>query len=670
MTKRISLFARLFILCFCFGFLIHLGDASAQQNNRLPSAAGRKIANKRPNKPTEQFVSIDFNDVDIRVFIKFISELTGRNFVIDNRVKGKVTIISPGKISMEEAYRVFESVLEVNGYSTVKAGKIYKIVPAPDARSKSIETRIREESGSPSDKVVTQLIRLKYADPNEIKRLFAPMISKSSAILAYPQTNMLIVTDVHSNIKRLMRILKAIDVTGIGREITVIPLKFADASEVVGILTTVFKAKTTAKKGTPDKPIQFVADERTNAIILLASEDYTLRVKKLIGILDQEIPREEGNIHVYYCEHATAEDLAKVLQELPSKETGTPKGQRKGPVVSEKVRIAADKATNSLIITADARDFQVLQNVIQKLDIPRGMVYIESLIMEVDVNKSLEFGVDWTALTSSVSVSGNDAVTGGGFGGSGASRPSDLANPDTNPLTNPSGFALGIISEPFDFGGIQVSNIRAIIRAIKTDDDFQILSTPQVLTTDNEEARITIVDNIPYQTTTATADSGDTYNSFEYRDVGKILKITPHITRGRMVRLKISLEVSQVIPTANPDLSRTPSSLKRTVDTTVIVNDNDTLVIGGLIEERLSNVENKVPCLGDIPSLKYIFGDKSEIGNKQNLYIFLTPRVIENPLEAEKVYTEKKEFLNQIQEDYFKGGQIRLYNKGLPPDDS
>ena len=199
---------------------------------------------------SQQFVSIDFNNVDINVFIKFMSELTGTNFIVDQRVKGKVTIISPSKISLTEAYKVFESVLEVHGFTTVKSGEVTKIIPSPDARSKNVETRLREEARETDDKIVTQLIPLKYADVTEIKRLFTPMVSKGSVILAYAPTNMLIITDVHSNIQRLMKILKTIDITGVGQEIAIIPLEYADANKLVKTLTTIFQRRAVVKKGT------------------------------------------------------------------------------------------------------------------------------------------------------------------------------------------------------------------------------------------------------------------------------------------------------------------------------------------------------------------------------------------------------------------------------------
>lgn len=597
---------------------------------------------------TEQFVSIDFNDVDINVFIKFMSELTGTNFVVDQRVKGKVTIISPSKISLKEAYKVFESVLEVHGYTTVQSGEIVKIVPSPDARSKSIETRLREEAADPADNIVTQLVPLKYADSEEIKRLFTPMISKSSVILAYQPTNMMIITDVQSNIQRLLKILKQIDLPGIGQEISVIPVGHADATKMVTLLSTIFKPGQKQTKGALEKTVTMVADERTNVIVVLANEVDTLRIKQLITLIDKETPRGKGKIHVYYCENATAEELAKVLQDVPSQQAdaGAAKGKGAAPAIAGKVRITADKATNSLIIMADQEDYIVLEEVIKKLDIPRSMVFIESLIMEVDMDKSLDIGIDWQAF-GETSISGKETAIGGQFSG-GLIGPEALAQ---------GGLTVGLITEPVTIAGLTVSNIAAIINAIKTDDNFRILSTPQVLTTDNEEARITVGENRPYQTRSTTDPSGGTFESFEYRDVGKILKITPHVTEQRLVRMVISLEVTNIDLASTLTTSSTlPVTQKRTVDTTVIVKDSQTVVIGGLIDEATTTNESKVPVLGDVPILGWLFRNRSESNQKTNLYIFLTPRVIKSPAEAAEIFQDKKDQIDTIKE-----GKIKLY---------
>jgi len=607
-----------------------------------------------------RFVSIDFNNVDINVFVKFISELTGKNFVLDHRVKGKVTIISPTKISVIEAYKVFESVLEVHGYTTVKSNKIIKIVPSPDARAKNIETKLKEEADSPDDRIVTHLIPLKYAAPNEIKRLFAPLISKSSVILAYSPTNMLIVTDVYSNIKRLLKIVKAIDIIGVGQEISIIPLQHANASKLTKVLNSIFKIKQKPKKGVPVKPIKVVADERTNTIILLASEDETIRIKKLIKMLDKEIPRGKEKIHVIYLENATAEDLAKVLQALPSKQSKRTKG-KKAPVVSEKVRITADKSTNSLIIMAEKEDYLVLEEIIKKLDIPRAMVYIECLIMEVNVDKEFNLGTEWTAM-GETGYKDREGGYGGGFSDgsgilSGIGTPSAITNKTdlTGPGTLSPGFSLGVFGGAVKIGNAVFPNIGAVVQAYKKDKDVHILSTPQILTTDNEEAKITVGKNIPYQTkvgTTGTAE--EMYSTYEYKDVGITLKITPHISKDRMVRLNILQEVNKLESTTD----FRPTTLKRTIETTVIVNDKNTIVIGGLIDDSFSKTEYKVPCLGDIPLLGWLFKSLYKGREKTNLFVFLTPHVIESPAEANEIYSKKKDQIDKIKE-----GKIKMYNK-------
>jgi general secretion pathway protein D len=396
-----------------------------------------------------------------------------------------------------------------------------------------------------------------------------------------------------------------------------------------------------------------VADERTNTIVLLASEIDTLRIKKLVAMVDKETPRGKGKIHVYYCKNATAEELAKVLQDVPTKEAGgAPKGKKAAPVVTGNVRISADKATNSLIIMADKEDYMVLEDVIKKLDIPRSMVYIEALLMEVDMNKSLNIGIDWTAF-GKASLGGKETLVGGGFS-PGFPQPTDLLQ---------GGLTLGMLTEPLTIAGVTVSNITAIINAVKTDDDFRILSTPQILTTDNEEARIVVGENRPFQTRSTTDVSGGTFESFEYRDVAKTLKITPHVTEDRLVRMQINFEVTTINQAATLTTSSTlPVTNKRTVDTTVIVKDDQTVVIGGLIDDSSTTNENKVPVLGDVPLLGWLFRNKADNNVKTNLYIFITPRVIKNPAEANRIFQGKKEQIDTIKE-----GSIKL-NENQPTD--
>ena len=607
-----------------------------------------------------RYVSIDFNDVDIEVFIKFISELTNKNFVIDRRVKGKVSVISPKKISIEEAYNTFESVLEVNGFATVKSGEIIKIVPAPDARTKSIATKLKAEATSPNDKVVTQLIPLNYADPEEIKKLFTPLISKNSVLLSYKPTNMLILTDVYSNIRRLLEILKEIDVTDIGRQLTVLPIVHADATKLVSQLETFFETRQRPVKGAAlEKAVNMVADERTNTIWIMASESETKKFKDFIALIDKEAPKGSESIRVRYLEHANAEDLATVLQSLSAKTSGAAAGAKgKEPVVSGKVSITADKPTNSLIIMAEKDEYLIIEDVIKKLDIPRPMVFIECLIMEVNVEKNMNMGIEW--IGGDNFENGNGTYAGGFSGGATPTGDAGYSSIPNASYLLPPGFSMGILSRTFKvdtaLGEVSFPGIGAVIQAYGKDKDVNILSTPQIMTTDNEEATILVGKNVPYKTKSGT-DTGSTsilYENFEYKDVGITLKITPQISKDRMVRLLINQEVSRLESTA---VTSQPTTLKRTIDTTVIVKDKNTVVIGGLIDDSFSTIEHKTPCLGDIPLFGKLFQSSAEGREKTNLYVFLTPHVIENPEEATEIKKIKKEEIDRIKE-----GKINLYN--------
>ena len=621
-----------------------IGKEDPEPKNQ-ESNAGKKV-------PEEAYVTIDFDDVDIPIFIKFISELTGKNFVIDKAVRGKVTIISPKKISVKEAYKVFESVLDVHGFTTVPAGSIIKIVPTVDAKGMNVETLLEREALSADDKVATQLIPLKYADPEELKKLFTPLISKNSVMVAYSPTQTLIVTDVLSNIKRLMKITKAIDVEGVGEQITVLPLQYADAAVLVKSIGTLFQQSRVRRKNAAsqaEETVNIVADQRTNSLILLASEDSTVRIVNLVRMLDKETPKGEGDIRVYYLQHANAEDLTKVLTSLPSKQNEeSQKG--KTPLISKEARIVADKATNSLVIMAGKNDYVVLEEVIKKLDIPRLMVYIEALIMEVNVTKDFQLGVEWEGVKSF----SYDGKEGGVFGGSSSSGFQNFANIAKNAAL-PAGFSLGVIGQAIEIGGIKFPNLAAVVTAYQQDQDVNILSTPQILTTDNEEAEIMVGKNIPYITSANITDAQQNYTNYQYKDVGVTLKVTPQISTDRHVRLKIFQEISRLISTGDLT-SGLPATYKRMAQTTVIVKDANTIVIAGLIGDDTSDTEYSVPCLGGVPLLGWLFRSSTKKREKTNLFVFLTPRIIENPMEAKTIYEDKKDHIDRIKE-----GVIKMY---------
>jgi general secretion pathway protein D len=632
----------------------------------VPPAAKQKPAHSVKRQAAEKYVTIDFDNVDIGVFIKFVSELTGKNFIVDDKVKGKVTIISPKKIPLHDVYKVFLSVLEVYGFTTVTVGDMVKVIPAVLAREKSVETRLKKEITDPEDRIVTQIITLERANPDEIKRVLDPIISKSSSVLSYPPAGMLVITDFLSNIKRLQEIVLALDVEGAGDQISYIPLQNASASEVVKSLTIIFQ-----QRRPNATPLRIVSDSRTNSIIILASVADTENVRKLVAFMDKDVPRGESNIQVYRLQNSNAEDLAKVLNSIV-KDTGAAASAAGGaaaaqkaltPVVSKNVQVVPDKATNTLVIMAEREDYKILENIIKQLDVPRPMVYIEALIMEVNANKAFNLGVEWRGLTNTGKVPGTDTGQSAAFigsGGAGSTTPGGYNILDT--LTTaafPGGFTMGIIGAGITIGGVTFPNIGAVIQAYKTDQEVSILSTPQIMTLDNEEAEINVGSNVPYITrqdaTTTSAQYPVNYNTYEYKDVGVILNITPHINEENFIRLKISQQVTKV---TSASTSATPTTLKRTAKTTVVIKDNETIVIGGLVGDSTENDTYKVPLLGDIPLLGWLFKTHSTSREKTNLYVFLTPHIVRTQQDAKKLFDEKKETMGEVVE-----GVIKLNEK-------
>ncbi len=601
------------------------------------------------NNPKEKSVSINFNNVDIRIFIKFISNLTEKNFIIDRRVKGNITIISPKRISVDDAYKVFESVLDIHGFATVPAGQITKIIPAPNAAYDNVNTMVAKKIESTRDRIVTRIIPLEYANVDYLKPLLQPLVPPKSIIQSYTDTNMLIITSTLSSINRLIKIINTIDIQSTGKKISVIPVIHADAHKLTQSLSNIFTAKgtkTPKDSATRNQNANFIADARTNSIIVLANKTETKRIEGLIKILDQKLPKGEEKIKVYYLEHASAENLVKVLNNIPDGYNGKQDEKTsQAPLLSKKVKISADQSTNSLIIVAEKEDYQVLEEVISKLDIPRAMVYIECLIMEVNVNRGLSIGTEWRAST------GYNSDTGAlftGFGTTGDTGYDNLSN-ITSDGSLPSGFSIGMLGKSISIGGLTFPSIQAVIHAYRSDKDVHILATPQLLTTENDEATITVGKNVPFQTRSAAESGSSTYSSFEYKDVGITLKITPQISKGRLVRLNVFQELTK-LDNANQTTPDRPTTLKRHIKTSIIVEDANTVVIGGLIDESLTANEKKVPCLGDLPILGYGFKSISTGEEKTNLYVFLTPKVVQNPLESKQLFKEKKLDIQRIKE--------------------
>jgi general secretion pathway protein D len=608
-------------------------------------------------------VSIDFDNVDINVFIKFISEVTEKNFIVDNRVKGNVTVFSPGRISPEKAYKVFESVLDVNGFAAVPAGDVIKIVSTFEARTKNMDTIKGRSTDSEEDIMVTQVVPLEYADPRNIQRLIAPLVSKRSAVMAYQESSMILITDYKSNVSRLLKIIKAVDVRETGREISIIPLENANADELAKTLKLVFPAAQKADEKITLNAVSFVPDERTNTIIAVAGKQDIERIKKLVEYLDLEKPKGDEKFYVYYLEYSDSETLAEVLQKIASGGSnalsGSDSSKKTAPVVSKDVAIAADKDTNTLIIKAGRSDYEVIEKLIKKLDINRPMVYLECLIVEMNMSNDFGLGSEW-ALGYEEDIKNSKGAYGGGFSGNTNAPYSKIGGLATQG-TFPSGFSVGVMAETIDIGGVSFPNLGAVITAYKNDKNVNILSTPQIMTLDNQKAKISVGKNIPYLIKSTTGENA--YNNYEYKDVGVLLEITPQINQDGLVKLKIFQEVSRIDSVAG-EFGELPTTLKRNIETTVVVEKKNTIVLGGLIDESFAESENKVPCLGEIPILGYLFKTRGSSKDKTNMYVFITPYLVNNSETADEIYKEKKEHIDKTMEKNLKkkAKDIPLYD--------
>ncbi len=589
----------------------------------------------------DRFITIDFDNVDIQLFIKYISELTGRNFVVDKVVQGNVTIISPTKISVADAYKVFQSVLEVHGFTTVDAGSVTKILPSARARSQNVEmVHVGAAPPPPEDKVVTQLVQLKFTSPEEIQKVLTPLVSQTAVMISHTPSGMLIITETLSNIQKLLRIIETLDVESREDEVAVIPLQFASAASLAKILGTIYQGSVAAAGRRPAEAarlrdnIQIVPYERANALIVLANASDMRRVRNLIAVLDTEVQRMEGNIHVYYLQNATAVEMAKVLNVLPERQPqGEEAAAARPAAISRNVQVMADEETNSLIVIASREEYLVLEEVIRKLDIPRRMVYLEALIMEVDADKTLDIGVEWAGAGQ---FSDETGILATGFSGPEGFNLIQGLDPEDPEL--PPGYSFGVLKQGIRIGDVVFPNIAAVLRAVKTDSDVNIIATPQILTTDNKKAEISVGENLPFITSQNTTASEQDYTQYEYRDVATKLEITPHINQSNTLRLEIYTEVVRLQADSEQN---TPSTFKRTANTTVILNDNDTVVIGGIIGQDATEGEWKIPLLGDIPVLGWLFKTHSSTDRRTNMFIFITPRIIRNPTDALSVTVEK-----------------------------
>lgn len=672
----------------------------------VASALGTQVARAQTEPAADRLeldeqtgkVRIDFDNVGITVVIDAISKLTGKNFIYDDRVRGKVTIISPSPVSITEAWAVFESVLKIKGFTAIPGpAGVFKIIPLRDAKESNIETVHDGRESANRDQYVTRMIPLYYIDATAIANTLKPLISKDAALVLYAPTNTIILTDTKANIRRLLGILEALDVETHKEELAVIKVLYADADTLGNQITSIYGGKAGGGKATATSArrdrssrrksstsssggggfeavqraeVRIITESRTNSLLVLATQAQIAEIRELVHKLDVPVIGG-GKIHVYYLKHADAQEMAKTLNDLVSGAGSAGRGGgRTGsagakpqalrsvitPLSEGAINLSADPATNSLVIQASKEAYETLIQVIEKLDIPRPQVLVEALIMEVDITDNFELGFNFGYVLANSEI--DLELVGQG-----------LISTIAGPLA---AFGKSTIDSDGDDGSTFTARMQAAAQAGL----INILSSPHILTSDNEEAEIRIGDNIPIVTSRVQAATGATDSglssavNIERRDIGVTLRVTPQISDGNTLRLKIFQEITEVnealsavVAGGNTD-STTDIGValsNRRVENTVVVADGATVVIGGLIGEVSSTTENKVPFLGDIPVLGWLFKSTQEKIRRVNLIIMLTPHIIRSPadLEFESIYrrtnftyaTDSTERIERMAED-------------------
>ncbi len=595
----------------------------------------------------KNLIAVNLQDVELPNVVKFISEVTGKNFIFDETLKGKITIIAPSKISADEAYSLFTSVLNLKGYTLIPvSGNLLKVVPVGQARSLSPEAA----EGKANDAYITKLIPLSHISAENALKFFQPLISKDGHISVFGTGNYLLLVENALNIQRIEHILSFVDQPLLKDDPEIYQIKNGVAEDMAKTINDSLQKKD--KAGIGGDEIRVMADTRLNALILIGSNYAKESIKKFVALLD--IPQKDttGNIKVYFLENADAIELAKVLDSVVKniEEKAKQPQEMKG-----KVTIIADKATNSLIVNAPAGLYQNLLGIIKDLDKRRKQVYVEAMIVEASLDKLKELGAKWRTIARN----DGEPVAVAGFGTMDSSSMLEIIN-------GLAGISVGGMGNFFSVpvtDGITTTNLTipgfsALFSVNEFRDAVNVLSTPQILTSDNKEAEIIVGENVPFiskrETNTTGTAAGSLFNVIERKDVGIMLKLTPQITEGEYVKLDLYQEISSLKQETNVRILTEvgPTTTKRSTKTSVVVRDNQTVVISGLMQEKSEEIVTKVPMLGDIPYLGYLFKFKSSNKTKTNLVVFLTPHIIRDSADLAALSERKKaDFTRQMSDD-------------------
>lgn len=683
---------------------------------------------------------INVKNADIAAIVRIFSRKTKRNYILDEKVRGKVSIYLPGKVSAEESLRILDSVLALKGFSAVPIGdNLWKIVPAKEARQSTIPTRTDGRVANPTSSVVTRLVSLKYVAAQDVQQIVSQLVSADGLVNAYTGTNSLILIDAEDNIERLLRIIDELDVPFSNREMTIIPVQHADVEDIAQKLNDILgegskkdsspadQVRASMADGTIPQPgmggagqpvraggktisarglsPKIIPDQRTNSVIVVADDETTARIRALISQLDSKVDLSGNKFYVYRCQHANAEELAQVLAGLVggggsggagasggalgsgrqgggaglsggafgsnsngmqgnqspfgTQSNRRSSGSSSGPGLSgkggsgnklgvtstqlgENISVTADPATNSLIIAASKPDYEKIRSLLAQIDIKRRQALVEATLLEVTMDNSIRTNTSF--LTS----------TGGADGGVLAKSDFSVDNGLTKLFQDPSKLqgltvaaaSAGSLRLP---GGFTIPTQSILVSAAQQNNNINVLSAPTILATDNEEAQIVVGNNVPFLASTGTnaTNLNNTFNQVDRQDVGITLRITPQISSRDYVTLKVYTEVSSlVLSTLNSALG--PTTNKRQSETTIIAKDGQMIVTGGLISDEVSETDEGVPYLKDIPVLGHAFKNNSQARTQKNLLIFLTPRIIKDQFDARDTTIESRDKMEDV----------------------
>jgi general secretion pathway protein D len=640
----------------------------------LPALSPAQPQTNGKNAATQELVTLNFVNADIPSVVKAIGGSMGKTFIFDPNVTGTVNIVSDKPVSKDLAYDILLAALRVQGFAAVEGNGYIKIVREADAKITGSAPGVRASG----DRIITKVFHLQNESAQQMATVLRPMVSPNNYLAAFAGNNAIVVTDYAENVQRIGSVIASLDMPA-SADVQVIRLQHASAVDVGNLLTKLMP-EASPNPTTPGQPPKLVlgTDPRTNSLLLRADTPaLTTRVKTLIAGMD--IPTaSNGNIHVVYLRNAEATKLAETLRGLLAAEkSAVPTAQVPATIgttssgasstaasasqSSPTSSIQAYAATNSLVITAPDYVYNSLRSVIDKLDARRAQVFIEALIVEVNSTTTAEFGIQWQDLTG-LAKPGSQLIGGTNFGAAGQ----NIIGAALDPTSLGAGLNIGVVRGTVRINGKDIIGLNALARALEADNTGNILSKPNILTLDNEEGKIVVGQTVPFitgsftQTTTGTSGTNP-FQTIERKDVGITLKVTPQVAEGGAVKMKVFQEVSSVVPTTTNVKSADLITNKRSIENTVLVDDGNIVVIGGLIADDTKHNESKVPILGDIPILGNFFKYQDKNRAKTNLMVFLRPVVLRDGKAAQQLTGDRYDYIRNEQ------GNFNANNANLLP---